>query len=100
MLTREEYVKDLKTRLDRLNTGIINIEYKTRTVKKNVKAKLQARIRYLKEERDSALTKLQILYNTSEDSWYDLKQGTENVIDSLKAALFKTIVHYKKIKVI
>jgi len=100
MLTREDYIKNLKTRLDELHTGIIKIECKAKTVRKNVKAKLLARIKYLKEERDSALSKLQVLYNTSKDTWHDLKQGTENDIDSLKEALFKTIAQFKKIKVI
>jgi hypothetical protein len=100
MLTREEYVKDFKAKLDELNIRIIKIEYKSKTAKEDVKAKLQAKIKYLKEKRDSALSKIHELYNTSGETWQDLKQGTENVINSLKAALSKTIVYFRKIKAI
>lgn len=99
MITREEYVKDSKTRLDELNIGIMRIEYKAQTVNETVKAKLLARIKYLQEKRDSALSKIHELYNT-EDTWQDLKQVTENLINSLKAALSKTITHFKKEKVL
>jgi hypothetical protein len=98
-MTRNEYVKDLKTRLDKLNTGITKIEHKAKKVKNEGKVKLQARIEYLQTRRDFALSKIQELNNTSEETWQDLKKGTENVINSLKAALTKTMSHFKKRKV-
>jgi len=98
MITRDEFVKNLKTRLDELNTGIEKIEHKTKSVEENTKAKLQAQIKYLQEKRDSAFAKIQEVKNTSEETWHDLKQGTENVFNSLKDALTKTMAHFKMSK--
>ena len=100
MITRKEYVKELKTRLDTLNNSIDKIEYKAKSVKENSKVKLQGMIKDLREKRDSAFSKIQELKNTSEETWQDLKQGTENVLNSLKDALSKTIMHFKNKKVL
>ncbi|MBN2531513.1 MAG: hypothetical protein JXB88_01410 [Spirochaetales bacterium] len=98
MITRDEFVKNLKNQLDELNAGIEKIEHKAKLVRENSQAKLQARIKYLREKRDSALLKIHQVKNTSEEAWYDLKQGTENVINSLKAAITKTMSNFKKNK--
>ncbi|MBN1798878.1 MAG: hypothetical protein JW822_09890 [Spirochaetales bacterium] len=98
MMTRDEYVKNIKTKLDELTTGIEKIEHKAKSVRENVKAKLQARINELREKRDFAFSKLQEIKETGEDTWQDLKLSTENVIDSLKDALSKTMARFKKKK--
>jgi predicted nucleic acid-binding Zn-ribbon protein len=99
MLTREEYVKNIKTKLDGLTAGIEKIEHKAESVGENSKAKLQARIKDLREKRDAAFSKIQQIKDTSEETWQDLRLGIENVINSLKDALSKTMAGFKKKKV-
>ncbi|MBN1696436.1 MAG: hypothetical protein JW881_02875 [Spirochaetales bacterium] len=98
MITKDEFVNDLKNQLDELNTGIDNIEKKVKVVREGSKARLQARITYLREKRDAALSKLQEVKNTSEETWQDMKKGTINIINSLKNAILKTKSHFKKRK--
>ena len=64
----------------------------------NGKAKLQARLEYLRKKRDYAFSKIQKVKNTSEDAWHDLKQGTENVVNSLKHVIAKIKAGFKKRK--
>ncbi|MBN1409345.1 MAG: hypothetical protein JW969_00775 [Spirochaetales bacterium] len=61
MSTSNEFVNDLKLQLDGLNTKIEHIEKRARTVKEESKEKLLARVKYLREKRDTALTKMQII---------------------------------------
>lgn len=98
MITRDEFVKSLKNQLDELNSGITSIEHKAKSVREKSQAKLQARLKYLRAKRDSALTKLQEVKNTSEEVWHDLRQGTENAVNSLKIAITKTMARFKKHK--
>ena len=95
MITRDEFVKNLKTQLDDLNTGIEKIELKAQSIKEDSKEKLQEKIKFLREKRDSAFAKIQEVKNTGEETWQDLKRGTENVVSSLKNAISKTMAHFK-----
>jgi uncharacterized coiled-coil DUF342 family protein len=96
MMTRDECVKNFKAQLDELNEKINKIEEKTKSVNDKAKVKLKARILYLREKRDSALSKIHEIKNTSEETWQDLQEGAENVILSLKKTLDKTMSHFKK----
>ena len=98
MITKKEYVKNLNTMLDELNTGIEKMEEESRSVKENIKVKLQARIKILQEKRDSVFSMVQELKGSTENTWQDLKKGTENHVNSLKTALSKTKAHFKKVK--
>lgn len=98
MITRDEFVKTLKKELDDVNTGIKKVEHKAKSVNEKAQLKLKTRIKYLRGKRDSALRKIREVKNTSEETWLDLKQGTEKVVYSLKTVLDKTLTHFKKKK--
>ena len=98
MITRDEFAANLKTQLDEMSSGIDKMEKKVREIKEKSRAGIQKRITKLREKRDAALNKLQEIKNTNEDAWIDLKQGAENVVNSLKTGLTKTLSHYKRQK--
>ena len=77
---------------------MIKWKKKIREIKEKSRAGVQKRITKLREKRDAALTKLQEINNTNEDAWIDLKKGVENVVNSLKTGLTKTLSHYKRQK--
>jgi len=96
MKTRDEFVVELKNQLDELNTGIKKIEHKVKSARDTGKVKLRTRVKDLRKMRDAALSKLQEVKNTSDETWQNLKQDAENVINSLKDALAKTMANFKK----
>lgn len=98
MVTREQFVINLKNQLDELNNDIKKIELKAESVRENAKEKIQLRIKKLQHKRDAALTKIQEIKNSSDDAWQDLKQGTENVLESLKAGVVQTLANFKRSK--
>ena len=98
MVTRDEFVKNVKTQLEEMNTEIEKIQHKAKMVKEEVKAKLQARVAVLQEKRDAATAKVQEVRYASEEAWTDLKVGTEQVVFSLKNAVKKTLAHFRKSK--
>lgn len=96
MITRNEFVEKIKIQLDELNSGIEKIELKAKTVREKAKGNLQKRIRYLRHKLNSAAAKVQEVKDSGEDTWHDLQQAADTVVDSLKSALVKTMAHFKK----
>jgi predicted nucleic acid-binding Zn-ribbon protein len=95
MITKDEFIANLKTQLDEMSSEIDEMEKKALEIKEKSRAGIQKQITKLRAKRDAALNKLQEIKNTNEDAWVDLKKGVENVVNSLKTGLTKTLSHYK-----
>jgi len=98
MIKRDEFIANLKTQLDEMSSEIDKLEKKVREIKEKSRAGVQKQITKLRGKRDAAFNKLQEIKNTNEDAWIDLKKGVENVVNSLKTGLAKTLSHYKRQK--
>jgi hypothetical protein len=96
MITKDEFVTNLKTQLDELSKGIEKVEHLAKTVQESAKIKLTARVKYFQHKHALALTKLQEIKNSGEEAWDELKQVSEDVVSNLKEGLSKTLSHFKK----
>jgi len=96
MITKDEFVNNLKNQLDDLNGEIGKIEQKAKLVKAEAKAKVAARIKYLKEMHDSVQAKVQEVKDAGKEAWQDMKLAAENLVNAYKSALTKTLAHFKK----
>jgi predicted nucleic acid-binding Zn-ribbon protein len=99
MMTRDEYVKDLTIKLEKLNSGINKIEHKAESVKENVKKKLQARIQELRAKRETAFLKVKNIKEATEESWQELTDGADKVVLSLKETMSKVLARFQKKKI-
>jgi len=96
MITKDEFVTNLKTQLDELSKGIDKIEHLAKTVQESAKVKLKARVKYFQHKHALAVTKLQEIKNSGEEAWGELKQVSEDTVSNLKEGLSKTMSHFKK----
>jgi hypothetical protein len=96
MTKRDEFVNGLKSRLHGMTDQIAKIEERVKKVVPGSRDRLRARIQYLKDKRDTALTKLQDVKTSGVEAWEGLKSGAEYTVNALNNALTKTLSHFKK----
>ena len=87
MATRDEYVAQMKVKLDEWNAQIDELEAKARQARAQAAHKHQERIAELKRKRDQAQGKLKEIQAASEGAWEGLKLGAEQIWDDFKSTL-------------
>ncbi len=95
MLTRDEYVANMKERLDQWNAEMDALEAKALKTREEAKAKYQEQIIALRAKRREGEEKLKALQSATEDSWEQLKAETENVWDAFKDSVQAFKAHFK-----
>lgn len=84
MGTKDEFVEQLKAKLDQWSAEIDQLEAKAREKKAQAAIDYQAQIAELKSKRDVAAEKLREVQGASGDAWENLKAGTQRIWDDLK----------------
>lgn len=90
MSTRDEYVAQLKAKLDEWNAEIEEFEAKGKKAQAQARQEYLDRVTKLKQRRDDARGKLDEIRSASEGSWETLKAGAENIWDDMKKTLKET----------
>jgi len=83
MKNRDDYVKNLKSKLDQWNADLDTLEDKARGAAEDAKAAYRGRIDDARKRRDEARQKLTEIESAGEDAWEELKKGTEDAWDRL-----------------
>ena len=87
MNSKDQYVEQLKLKLDEWNAQIDELDAKARKSQAQAKQELESRLADLKKKREEFQTKLVQLQDASTDTWETLKTGTEVLWDDLKQTL-------------
>lgn len=87
MNSKDQYVEQLKLKLDELNAQVDELEAKARKSQARAKQELESRLADLGRKRDDFQTKLTQLQDASADTWETLKTGTEILWDDLRQTL-------------
>lgn len=77
MSKRNEFVRNLKDRLDEMNLEIDKLTGKAGAATTVAKNELQAYVESLKAKRDAVHQKLEELQHSGEGTWEDMKSRTE-----------------------
>jgi len=89
MNTREEFVKNLKSKIDDWNKEIERLEARGELETEKAKLELKEKLVELKEKRQKATGKLDEIENASSDAWENLKIGAmlvwEDITDTVSA---------------
>jgi hypothetical protein len=91
MKSRDEYVKQLKARLDQWNVEATKWEAQANMAKAK-------QLETFRLQRDEALYKLKLLENASASAWQDFAKGADAAWDSLQEAAAKARTHFEKDK--
>ncbi len=95
MLTRDEYVAKMKTRLDKWSAEMDVLEAKAHKTQEEAKVKYQEQLVALRAKRKEGEEKLTALKAATEDSWEELKAETENVWEAFKDSFHAFKLHFK-----
>lgn len=96
MLTRKEYVEELKNKLDTLNTDLAKWEEKVRGAKTDLTIDYQMKLEELRKLREEAASKLKDVQASSEEAWRDLKAGADAAWAAMREAFDKARTHFQK----
>jgi uncharacterized coiled-coil DUF342 family protein len=96
MLTRNEYVEQLKTKLDEWNRDIAHWEEKARSKKNDLTIDYEMKMDELRKKRDEATAKLKELQASSGEAWKELKAGADSAWAAMREAFDKARTHFQK----
>lgn len=89
MIIRDEYMKKLKAELDELSAELD-------ILKTEAEFKHGDHIKELRQKLVEAGQTLEKIYDASEDTWEDLKQGAETILNMYKDSFKKAKSEFKK----
>jgi chromosome segregation ATPase len=95
MTTRNEYVENMKARLDQWNKEIAEWEAKARVARTDMQIEYEMRLDALRQQRDEAAEKLDELQKSAGEAWRDLAQGADDAWARMRDALEKASNHFK-----
>ena len=95
MLTKDEYVAEMKKRLDEWSTEIDAMELKADELKEDAKVKYEEQLVALRAKREEGKKKLADLQSATETSWEHMKAGTESFWEALKESAKAFQAHWK-----
>jgi hypothetical protein len=95
MLTKAEFIAEMKTRLDAWNIEIDALQEKAHEVKEDVKVKYEEQLVALPATRAEGEKKLEEMQAATESNWEQLKAETERAWDASKDSFNTFKSHYK-----
>jgi chromosome segregation ATPase len=96
MTKRDEYIEEMKARLDQINAEIDALEVKTKRAKEDVKAEYAEEIAVAREKRNNLQQQLEELKSAGETAMDDLKQGAENAWQEAQQAVSRAAARFKQ----
>ncbi|MBK1642749.1 hypothetical protein CKO12_12895 [Chromatium okenii] len=84
MLTKDEYVAEMKKRLDAWSLEIEALQERGHEIKEDAKVKYQEQLAMLHAKREEGERKLEELQLAAESNWEHLKLEFDNVWEALK----------------
>jgi malate synthase len=95
MLTRNEYVEQLKTNLDKWNADLAKLEAKARVAKTDLQIEYEMQLETLKKHRETASAKLHEIQESSGEAWQELRAGADTAWVAMREAVEKAAAHFK-----
>ncbi len=95
MLTKEDYVAEMKKRLDEWTAEIDALQEKGHEIKEEAKVKYQEHLVALRAQRVEGEKKLEEMQAAGEHTWEEFKAGTENVWEAMKDSAAAFRAHFK-----
>ncbi len=96
MTTRNEYVEQLKNKLDEWNVDLAKWEEKARGKKNDLTIDYEMKLEDLRKNREEVTAKLKEVQASSEEAWKDLKAGADSAWAAMREAFDKAKTHFQK----
>ena len=96
MTTREEYVQQLKDKLDEWNAKLDELKLQAKLAEMENREKLDMEIETYQARRDEIRARLEEMRTSGEEAFHDLRQGAEQAFEALKESFYNARSHFKK----
>jgi len=96
MTARNEYVEELKRKLDHWNAEITKWEGKARVAKTDVRIEYEMQLEALKKRREETEAKFKELQASGEGAWTEMKAGIDAAWKAMQEAFDKASSHFQK----
>lgn len=96
MTTRNEYVENLKSRLDAWNADLAKWEAKAKTARTDLQIEYEMQLDALRKHRDVAKEKLGQLQASADGAWKDVVVGADEAWKRMHDAFEKARSHFQK----
>lgn len=96
MKTRDEYVVELKQRLDRWNADVARWEAQLKEARASADERWHKDLEKVRAQREKALYNLTLLEKASASAWRDVAKGADAAWDALSASLEQARGHFEK----
>lgn len=98
MMTREQYVEQMKKQIDEWNAKLGTWEAEVQKVQSNVKAQYETKIKALEHQRDEAVKRLNETREASQSAWMEVSKGAESAWDTMQSSFQKAWEEFHKKK--
>ncbi len=96
MTTRNEYVEQLKVRLDQWNEQIAKWEVKAKETKTDLRIDYEMQLDTLRKQRDQTIEKMQAVQASAGEAWKDMMAGADEAWKKMQEAFEKAASHFQK----
>ena len=96
MASREEYIEQLKEKLDEWNAKLDELKLQAKLGEMENREKLELEFENYQARRDEVRAKLEKMRASGEDAFQDLRQGAEQAFEALKESFHNARSHFKK----
>ena len=91
MRNRDEYVKDMKSTIDKLNANMKVLEDRAEGAKKDARKQYQAQLEKMRAQSKSAIAKLDEMQSAGVDTW----EGMVTEIEKIRDAFVHSFRYFK-----
>ena len=95
MLTKDEYVAEMKTQLDAWSKEIDALQERGHEIKEDAKVKYQEQLVALRAKREEGEKKLQEMQDVAESNWEQFKAESDHVWEAFKDSFNTFKSHFK-----
>lgn len=95
MENKKSYLQRLAEQLQEWDTEIDELKLKAHLAKAEAKDELQKQLEDLRVKREAAQSKFQMLQESGDDAWEDIKEGVEKSWKELKGAFTSALSKFK-----
>lgn len=98
MMTREQYVEQMKKQLDEWNAKLGKLEGEVQKAQTSVKSQYEARIKALERQRDETVKRLNETRDASQAAWLEVSKGAESAWKAMQSSFEKAWGEFHKKK--
>lgn len=96
MKTRDEYVSNMKSELDRWNAQAARWEAQAASARSDLRKEYAKQLETLKARREEALYQLKLLQGASSTAWSELSRGADDARERMLKAVEAAKAHFDK----